>query len=376
LPEIWVPYGSVEVAIDIRIENILESLEKTLQTLTNDEIKQKLSQINFSGKVGIFVADDYEPCLKLAAIIGKVLVEKNYNNPDVQFIVPRKSAASVRKRLEELPFRVSMVQVAEGEPIAEVYGDVITKILLSQVGFDGLFGFSGGLVSMTRAIESQVIGNSFIAHPILEPSSGTSTEAAKMVWENATQLGDVLSISVVPSQGDVNDIAIGDLQSSQKVAEEKFLKASSKTIAEKARAAIISPGRNRVGETLSSSVKSIWNILGGLRDKSTIVLLAECGEGLGAEAFKLYGAGRLDSEDLSRLSKYIEGLEDLVFLQEISKAHELVVVSALPNYYIESKFGLKSAKKASDALNHLLSSQGSRTKALIVPQASETLLKV
>ena len=375
MPEIWVPYGSVEVAIDIRMENILENIEKKVQTLTNDEIKQILSQINFSDKVGIFVADDDEPCLKLAEIIGKILVEKNYNNADVHLIVPRKGAASVRKRLEELPFKVSMAQV-EGKPIAEGYGDARTKILLSQVGFDGLFGFSGGLVSMMRAIESRVVGNSFLAHPIREPSSGTSTEAAKMVWENASQLEDVVSISVVPSQEDINGIVIGDLQGSQKEAEEKFLKASSKTIAEKARAAIISPGRNRMGETLSSSVKSIWNILRGLRDKATVVLLAECAEGLGAEAFKLYGTGRLDSADLPRLSKYIDGLEDLVFLQEIKKSHELVIVSGLPNYYIESKFGLKSVKKASDALNHLLSSRGSRTKALVVPQASETLLKV
>jgi len=376
LPEIWVPYGSVEVAIDIRIENILQSIEKTVPTLTNDGIKQRLSKIDFSGKVGILVADDYEPSLKAAENIGKILAYKNHNNTDVRFIVPRRSAASVRKRLEELPFRVLMAQVAEGKSTVEVYGDARTKILLSQVGFDGLFGFSGGLISMMKAIESQIIGDSYMAHPILEPSSGTSTEPAKMVWENVSQLGDVLSISVVPSQEDISDIVIGDPQSSQKAAEEKFLQVSSKTIAEKARAAIISPGRNRAGETFSSSVKSVWNVLGGLRDKSTIVLLAECGEGLGSEAFKLYGAGRLDSADLSGSSKYIEGVEDLVFLHEIARSHELVIVSALPNYYIQSKFGLKSAKKASDALNYLLTSQGSRTKALIIPQASETLLKV
>jgi len=375
LPEIWVPYGSVEVAIDIKIENILENIEKKEQVLTDDEIRQALSQIDFSGKVGIFVADDNESCLKVTGIIGKMLLEKNYNHSDVQFIIPRKGAASVRKKLEELPFKVSMAQV-EGEPIAEVYGDAETKILLSQIGFDGLFGFSGGCVSMMRAIGSRVIGNSFIAHPIIEPSPGTSTEATKMVWENAGQLGGVLSISVVPSQDDVNDIALGDLQSSQKAAEAKFLTLSSKTIAEKARAAIISPGNDRMGETLSSSVKSIWNVLGGLRDRSTIVLLAECGEGLGVDAFKFFGAGRLDSTGVSRLSKYVEGFEDLVFLQEVAKAHELVVVSALPNYYVESKFGLKSAKKVSDALNHLLSSLGSRTKALVVPKAAETLLKV
>ena len=305
MPEIWIPYGSVEVAIDIRIENILESIEKKVQPITDDEIKQKLSQINFSGRVVVLVGDDYEPCLKVAAIIGKMLLEKNYNNADVQFLVPRRSATSVMKKLEELPFRVSIAQVAEDRPVSEVYDKATTKILLSQVGFDGLFGFSGGLVSMLRTIGSYAIGNSFLTHPILEPSAGTHTESSKMVWENADQLVDVLSITVVPSQEEINEVAIGDVQSSQKRAEEKFLELSSKTVAEKARAAIISPGSNRAGATLSSSVKSFWNILSGLRDRSTVVLLADCGEGLGADAFKLYGTGRLDSPNISRLTKYI-----------------------------------------------------------------------
>ncbi|MBI2126024.1 MAG: hypothetical protein HYU02_01740 [Thaumarchaeota archaeon] len=55
--------------------------------------------------------------------------------------------------------------------------------------------------------------------------------------------------------------------------------------------------------------------------------------------------------------------------------HQIVLVSTLPNYYVETRFNLKSGKKSSDALNYFLSSQGQRTRVLVVPQASETLLK-
>lgn len=374
MPEIWVPYGAVEVAIDIRAENLLEVVEKAKSALTDEEIEQRITQLNLSGKIAILLADDEEPCLRAAKILGSLLVGKNIQQADVQFIASRKSVNLVRKRLEELPFRVSTAS-GERKILEEVYGDADTKILLSQVGFDGLFGFSGGLVSLARALESRAVGESFLAHPPHQPAPGTDTDASKMLWEVAGQITGIQSVEIVPSYDDIAEVMVGDIQSVQKSSEEKFLATSAKAVKEKTRAAILSPGNKRADATLSSSVRSLWNLLGGLKERSTIAILSECNEGLGSEAFRLYGIGKLDTTSLSRSSKYVEGLEDLIFLREVSKMHQIVLVSTLPNYYVETRFNLKSGKKSSDALNYFLSSQGQRTRVLVVPQASETLLK-
>lgn len=374
MPEIWVPYGAVEVAIDIRAENLLEVVEKPKSALSDEEIKQRITRLSLSGKIAILLTDDEEPCLRAARILGSLLVEKNFQQADVQFIASRKSVNPVRKRLEGLPFRVSTAS-GEGKITEEVYGDADTKILLSQVGFDGLFGFSGGLVSLARALESRAVGESFFAHPPHQPTPGTNTEASKMLWEVAGQITGIQSVEIVPCYGDIAEVIAGDIQSVQKSAEEKFLATSTKVMKEKTRAAILSPGNERGDATLSSSVRSLWNLLGGLKERSTVAILSECNEGLGSEAFRLYGIGKLDATNLSRSSKYVEGLEDLIFLREVSKMHQIVLVSTLPNYYVETRFNLTSGKKSSDTINYLLSSQGQRTKVLVVPQASETLLK-
>lgn len=374
MPEIWVPYGAVEVAIDIRAENLLEVVEKPKLALTDEEIKQRLAQLNLSDKIAILLADDEEPSLRAARILGSLLVEKNIQQADVQFIASRKSVNLVRKRLEGLPFRISTA-TGEGKIMEEVYGNADTRILLSQVGLDGLFGFAGGLVSLARALESRAVGESFLAHPPHQPAPGTNTEASKMLWETARHMTGTQSLEIVPSCDDIADLIVGDIQSAQKSAEEKFLATSTKSMTGKTRAVILSPGNKRADATLSSSVRSLWNILEGLKERSTVAILSECNGGLGSEAFRLYGIGKLDITNISRSSKYVEGLEDLIFLREVSKMHQIVLVSTLPNYYVETRFNLKSRKKSGDALNYLLSSQGQRTRVLVVPQASETLLK-
>ena len=373
MPEIWVPYGAVEVAIDIRAENLLEVVEKPRSALTDEEVEQRIAPLNLSGKIAILIADDDEPCLKAAKILGNYLVGENIQQADAQFIASRRSVNLVRKRLEGLPFRVSTF-TSEGKIMADVYGDANTKILLSQTGLDGLFGFSGGSVSLARALESRDVGESFLTNPPHQPAPGTNTEASKKLWEVAGQMTDIQSVEVVPSYDDIAELIVGDIQSVQKSAEEKFL-ATSKVITEKTRSVILSPGNKRVGATLSSSVRSIWNLLGGLKERSTVAIVSECNEGLGNEAFRLYAIGKLDETTLARSSKYVEGLEDLIFLREVSKMHQIVLVSTLPKYYVESRFNLKNGKKSSDALNYLLSSQGQRTRVLVVPQASETLLE-
>lgn len=374
MPEIWIPYGAVEVAVDIRAENLLELIDRPKVILTDDEIRQRIADLRFSGRVGIFIADDQEPCLRVAKAIATLLTETNFSEHDVQFIVSKKSGNLVRKNLEGIPFKVATAST-DGKSTFNVYANANTKILLSQLGFDGLFGFSGGFVSMFRALESRLVGDAFLAHPVQKPTPGITTDAYAMLIESIGNFTDVQSVAVVPSQDDVGEIVVGDMQSSVKAAQDKMLSLCTRNVSERVRGLIVSPGNKRAGATLSSSVRSLWNIFGAIREKGTITLLAECIEGLGADAFKLYGTGRIDPAEISRMNKYVEGLEDLIFLTEASQRYELLLVSSLPNYYVETKFNLRSRRKASDAFSNILSSHGKRTRVIIVPQASDTLLR-
>ncbi|OHE56095.1 MAG: hypothetical protein A3K61_03700 [Thaumarchaeota archaeon RBG_16_49_8] len=111
-----------------------------------------------------------------------------------------------------------------------------------------------------------------------------------------------------------------------------------------------------------------------LGDKGLLALIAECSGSLGSEALKRLITGRLDLEGLLHRGEYIDGLEDLLYAKTALRRYTLVLVSALPDYYVEMKLGFHPCRKTGDALSYILNSLGSRTKVHLVPHGSATLL--
>jgi hypothetical protein len=127
---------------------------------------------------------------------------------------------------------------------------------------------------------------------------------------------------------------------------------------------------------LSSSLKSLWNALGCLDKKGIAVLLAECSGGLGSEALRLYVTNRLKLDEFVKHGKYVEGLEDLLYLKNALQSQNIALISTLPNYYVEAKLGLRTFKKASDALDYVINNLGARVKIFAIPDASNILLEI
>ena len=48
MPEIWLNYGSTEVALDIKAENLEEKIDAEGKTLSDPEIKAKLESLDIS----------------------------------------------------------------------------------------------------------------------------------------------------------------------------------------------------------------------------------------------------------------------------------------------------------------------------------------
>jgi len=48
MPEIWLNYGSTEVALDIKAENLEEKIDVEGKTLSDSEIKSKLESFDIS----------------------------------------------------------------------------------------------------------------------------------------------------------------------------------------------------------------------------------------------------------------------------------------------------------------------------------------
>jgi len=379
--EIWLPYGQVEVAVDIRAENLADVLEPSSQKLDDESLHERLNSIEIKEKSMMILSDLTMATLKVLKSFIDLQIEKG-RSKDVVIAVRKNHLRAVKKTLEEKFANV----IAIGEPlvtagIADGFQVRVPRafsehkrMIISEVSFDPLFGFSGGPVSLIKAIDLKFVEEAFKRRLDENPKPGSDTNAAWFASRVAEEIGEFSSIEVLNTKGEVSDIFIGDMIDAHSKASKKLYESAKKVLHQPARAIFMSLSDPSKSLTLSSSLKSLWNVMGGLGGKGMAVLLAECSEGLGSEALRLYVANRLNLDEFIKHGKYVEGLEDLLYLKNALQSHNIILISTLPNYYSETKLGLRTFKKASDALDYVINSLGARVKLHVIIDASNTLL--
>jgi hypothetical protein len=129
--------------------------------------------------------------------------------------------------------------------------------------------------------------------------------------------------------------------------------------------------------TLLDSLNSLWNVIHIVRENGSAVLLSENSGGLGGRALEMYVEGRLDIEQCKEnLSEYIEGLEHLIYIKELSQKYQLGIVSTLPQYYLKTKLGIKTYGGMKNVIEELLTKHGKNAKILVVSDPDIMLLRV
>ncbi|MBI4258395.1 MAG: hypothetical protein HY619_05525 [Thaumarchaeota archaeon] len=382
MPEIWLNYGAVEVNVDIKAENLGVTIETKPTAMDNSAFDAEISSIPIEDNTLLVTPKPDAPTTKvLNMILSKI---DRQRTPNIAVATHQRSLSALRRTLEGTGHKV--VALSSNETIEttdsytvkkpQIFNEYNTKMLLSSARLDPLFGFDGGPVSLLRSIDENFVPEALTRHGSNEPSPGQPTKASDLAMTLAEHFGEISSTEIVSSGEEVSAIFTGNLKTTHIQASNHLRESADYTLSEPVRSMLISPGNESAGSSLYTALKSVWNVIGGLRDNGTVVLLAECSQGLGCEAFIQYVTGKLPVEKALDKGTYIEGLEELQFLQHISSKFNLVVVSTLPRYYVEAKLGLRSAGRASEALNHLYSTQGARTKVCVVPNASENLITI
>jgi hypothetical protein len=84
--------------------------------------------------------------------------------------------------------------------------------------------------------------------------------------------------------------------------------------------------------------------------------------------------GRLKPEQL-HLSPYIDGLEHLLFMEQLRLKYGMGLVSTLPHYYAKTKLGFATYSGTKDILQKLQEKHGKNFRTLVLSNADITLLK-
>jgi hypothetical protein len=369
MPEIWLKYGTTDVVFDIRFENLANQISSAFQVLPEEEIKTAIgSSVPLTDKM-LFVALSGS---KAASKIIKMLVEEA-RKKDFRFTidVPQKMAGALRAGLagnETIP--INRIDYQSLNPRLAKFQ---STVIVSSVAYDPLFGFAGAPTTLLRNLLADQMAEAFKSRKDNRPAPGIEGSPLK-VATSAIEDTQANCIELVADSNNVVGIHIGSIK-------EAFDKAiahlQSISIIEtgSVKCAVISTGGGvYTHSTLATALNSLWNSIHIVKEGGTAILLAENREGIGGGALQMFIEGRLKPDQLHE-APYIDGLEHLLFIEELRRKYELGLVSTLPHYYTKTKLGLSTYAGMKDILQKLSEKYGKNFKALVLSDADVILLK-
>lgn len=374
MPEIWLKYGSTDVVLDIRFENLSSQVSSGLQALSYEQAKAELDAVPVTDSMLVLALSSSKPAARAVSAIFNSAKAKGFASVTVD--VPAKLAGALRASLAALSpdpqAQAKSINRIDYQSLAERISKFQSTVVVSQVAYDPLFGFAGAPSAILRNLYPERMAEAFSARQENAPAPGIEGRPLKVALSAVEGL-QATSVELVPGGAGIAGVHAGTVSEAFSKALAQF-KPATEVQVDSVRSAIVSASNEAsVHSTLASSLNSLWNCAHAVKEGGTVVLLAECREGLGGGALQDYVEGRLGQEQLAN-AQYSEGLEHLLYLQKLKQKKELGLVSTLPHYYA-TKLGFASFGGARDALESLLAKHGKSHKALVVADADITLLR-
>ncbi len=383
MPEIWVPYGPVDVSFDVKQENLIQVAEPSVQKLPPEDLAQKVSEsvalsadslLVLSGTTGV------------SDVLDQILTQNNLISN--LYYYPKSLASFAKRKVEAHPEKVQRVDLLKSEVLVET-GELVeghssklpgeiksssNLVIVNSLHYDPLFGLTSAasdLISSNKELKTEAFRKSKSDLPCQVGKS----EASWYAMRSLQTCPNVSSIEIIEKRGvGVLGIFSGEPESTHAKALDYWTNNLEVKLSGKSQRIVFGcGGGDNDGSLTDSLARGFFNVVANatLPDAaSRVCMLAECSEGLGSEAMMNYVTGRSNVSD----SEYFEGLEVLLSLQRLQKDLDVSLISTLPKYYGE-KFGFRMNSGSKDAPS-LIVPHGSKAKMLVVPDASTTFFKL
>ncbi len=359
MPEIWLNYGATNVVLDIRAENLDQQLESKGNFLNDLEIGEKLDGLDISKPIELVVLNNSDSVKRTIKAIFEKFEQKSVQKPRI--LTDKKMVNLIK---EYLP---------EGSSVAEFRDEISNSslVFVGEMEFDGLFGFETIATRLIKKFGKESMLSAYEKRKENLPVPGQETENIKIA-QNFADGFEITAIEIAANSKGIVDLSVGHPTSTMSIS--KSLLASAENTVEKHRTLMISTGKDTSNDTLGRSLTTLWNCNKAIKDNGLGILLAECTNGIGSEAIQQYLEGRMSLERLKKPAKYVNGMEDLLFLTEIQKRFQVGMVSILPEFYLK-KLNIISFAGIKRAMDHILKIQGIRQKVAVVSDGARILLK-
>jgi len=360
VPEIWLNYGITDVVLDIRAENLDQNIDSEGKTIDDSAILEKLETFDTSKPTELVLLHNSKAVQKIISVL---------------FTMCEKKSAPIPRILTDKKIMNLVKQVLpEGSAVSEYRDTDLSNsnlVFVAEMELDGLFGFETIATRLLKKFGNEQMLSAYLKRKGNLPLPGQLTESiddAKKFTDNF----EIHGLEILANSKGIVDLSVGHPSSTLAVSK-SFESFAVKEVGQH-KTAIISTGKDASNDTLSRSLSSLWNCSSAIRNKGLAVLLAECQNGIGSEAIQQYIEGRMSLERLNNPSKYVNGMEDLLFLTEIQKNFQVGLVSTLPEFYAK-RLDMISFNGVKHVMDYILKTQGPRQKVSVVSDGARVLLR-
>ena len=361
MPELWIPYGAVETLITIQAENLGSVAEVPPEGQAAD--LGRVAEL-VKGAASLYICDSTPSTLEVLRGLVPTLAEAQ--GARLVSSSPKRVEAGVpevKGRVTTLPPPLPAAEGKEEPTYATELLEGGMKLFLGSARPDPLFGILDprGEACLNWVASFHALAAK--AEKSMEPKPFHKTPAFEAVLGITAKFPNSKFLSVVPSGGKPKAVL-------EDAPFDAIKNSFAKTSVPQARGLIAGLGGKGYDDTLSSTLRGVWNVLEGVRKGGSVLLVAECADGVGSVALEMLVTGRLMGEG-GRRERYVDGLEDVFYLNKLKDEYDILLLSGLPETYARSKLGLTTAKGAGEAVGRLLNKVGRTGKLNIVPRASE-----
>jgi hypothetical protein len=364
MPELWIPYGAVETLVTLQGEN-LGAIAETAPESPSTETERMAELVK--GASQLFVCDAAPTTLELIRLLVPAIAESQ----------SLKLFSPAPKRIEavvtELKGRFTTLPppLPAGDGDEPVYAPQIlessAKLFIGSARPDPMFGIQDAKAGACLAWVAHSRAMAAGARKGMEPEPFQKTEAYVEIERIIEKVPDSKFLTVIPRGGRLRTVMEDAPFDAIK---NGFLRIQMP----QTRGLVLGAGGRGYDDTFSSALRSVWSALDGVRRTGSVLLIAECSEGVGSTALEMLVTGRIDQSE-RRKEKYVEGLEDVFYLNKLKDEYDVLLLSGLPETYARSKLGLTTAKGAGEAVGRILNRLGRTGKLNVVPRAPECVVQ-
>ncbi|MGA7370730.1 MAG: hypothetical protein WBX01_16535 [Nitrososphaeraceae archaeon] len=365
MPELWLRYGETSVVMDIKYENLLAHIYPTPSTvyLAEQKIEDELSNMDITDNTIIVVLSESQAVMNLVDQISQRAVLKNH--ACIAYASRKNLVKPLKNSLRKQPYPIYEVTHASLFPLLSKYKNVLC---ISQARYDPLFGYCGTPTLFLRQFFPPEMSEAFYSRSNNLPNPRKKLSPLEIALQTVDNNLNANSIEVVGSPK-ILSLHHGAISQSFESAI-RSLDLGRRTGLEMGQTTLISPSEDLEPHlTLCSSLNSLWNVTEKVEKGGLAALLSENNMGLGCEALEMYVQERLDiHKHLEEKLQYMEGLEHILFIQELRKNYDLGIISTLPEYYL-LKLGLIPFRSTKECYATALSKFGRSQKILVISGA-------